>query len=519
MLLRPHNLRATTVNLTTATTGRQSRQTCGLIYSRQQHARPAFAPVSAPFAKRSLVTRSAGTQLAKLTQEGSAVSIAAIRMLSTTSSLSKVKRVPSPLQSAQKKSPKASQSQNQPSSSSPSSPSASASKFTSPQKLPKAQQPPATETAPPQAQGQHATPDPDRVTKEFLAKQGIPSEHMTLTALRALVQPTVPSAASASAAAAAAAAAASASAPDSSHDSQPPAAGAEADQTGASDLLGLDVDGRNARASTAAPGQPQPLTYLSFNKDAADKISDAAFATISHPPVVITPLLLREYVALQASLGKPKTLPYVLGLYAYKAAPKFSSGKLAYKKRNPDMPKNAVDPEVAEMALDAALDAKDLDAAVGIVENTYATRAFTRAKLLKKALVPMTGLGLTPVAAWALAKNYGTWQDSMETVMATNVAFFGMLAYIGFTATMGIVATTTANDQMKRVTWGPGIPLRERWIREDERAAYDKIACSFGFGEVLRYGEEEGEEFDVLREYILSKGMILDAVNLMPGMQ
>ncbi|KAK3354819.1 hypothetical protein B0H65DRAFT_26021 [Neurospora tetraspora] len=501
MLLRPYNLRATTANLT----GQQSRQVCGLIYSRQQHARPASAPVSAPFAKRSLVTLSAGTHLAKLTQEGSAASIAAVRMLSTTSSLSKVKRVPSLSQSAQKKSPKVSQSQNQPSSSSSSSPSASASKFTAPQKLPKPQQRLATETAPPQTQGQHATPDLDRVTKEFLAKQGIPSEHMTLTALRALVQPTVPLAASASATV--------------RDDSQSPAAGAEADQTGASDLLGLDANGRNARASTAAPEGLQPLTYLSFNKDAADKISDAAYAIISHPPVVITPLLLKEYVALQASLGKPRTLPHVLGLYAYKAAPKLSSGKLAYEERNPDMPKNAVDPEVAEMALDAAFDAKDLDAAVGIVENTYSTKAFTRAKLLRKALLPMTGLGLTPVAAWALAKNYGTWQDSMETVLATNVAFFGMLAYIGFTATMGIVATTTANDQMKRVTWGPGIPLRERWIREDERAAYDKIACSFGFGEVLRYGEEEGEEFDVLREYILSKGMILDAVNLMPGMQ
>ncbi|KAK3953486.1 hypothetical protein QBC32DRAFT_209968 [Pseudoneurospora amorphoporcata] len=477
MPLHPYNLRATTVNLTTARV--PVSPICGsLIYSRQQHARPASAPVSAPFAKRSLVTLSAGAHLAKLTQERSAASIAAVRMLSTTSSLSKVKQVPKLSQSAQQKSP--------------SSPSVYASKFTAPQKPSKPQQRLATETAPPHAQGQHATPDLDRVTKEFLAKQGIPSEHMTLTALRALVQPTVPLAASASATASA-----TISASDSSHDSQSPAAGVEADQTGASDLLGLDADGRNARATTTAPKGLEPLPYLSFNKDAADKISDAAYAIISHPPVVITPLLLKEY-----------------------AAPKLSSGgKLAYKERNPDMPKNAVDPEVAEMALDAALVAKDLDDAVGIVENTYATKAYTRDKLLRKALIPMTGLGLTPVAAWALAKNYGTWQDSMETVLATNVAFFGMLAYVGFTATMGIVAMTTANDQMKRVTWGPGIPLRERWIREEERAAYDKIACSFGFGEVLRYGEEEGEEFGVLREYILSKGMILDAVNLMPGMQ
>ena len=463
--------------------------------------------MSAPFAKRSLVTLSAGTHLAKLTQERSAASIAAVRMLSTTGSLSKVKQVPKLSQAVQKKSPKA-ESQSQ------TFPPTHDSKFIAPQtrrqRLDRHRL--ATETAPPDADAQeeHATLDLDPATKEFLAKQGIPSEHMTLTALRALVQPTVPLAASASATASASASASASS-----------QAGAKVKKTGASDLLGLDTNGRNARATPAVPEEPEPLPYTAFNKGgAADRISQAAYAIISHPPVVITPLLLKEYVALQASLGKPKTLPHVLGLYAYKPVPRISSGgNMAYKERNPDMPKNAVDPEVAEMALDVALDAKDLDAAVGIVENTYSTKAYTRDKILRKALLPMTGLGLTPVAAYALAKNYGIWQDSMETVLATNVAFVGMLAYIGFNVTMGVVAMTTANDQMKRVTWGPGIPLRERWIREDERAAYDKIACSFGFGEVLRYGEEEGEEFSVLREYILTKGMILDAVNLMPGMQ
>ena len=353
-------------------------------------------------------------------------------------------------------------------------------------------------------QGQQVTVWLDKVINEiFLAKQGFSSEQKTIVALRGLAYPL---------------AAYEASASDSSHDSQSSAVGTEADQTGASDLLGLDANGRNARASTAAPEQLQPLTNVTLAQDAADKISDAAYAIISHPRVVITPQLLLEYVKLQKYLGTPKTLPHVLGLYAYKAAPKLSSGEMVYKERNPDLPKNAVDPLVAEMALKIACDAKDLDAAVGIVENTYATKAYTRAKLLKRALIPMTGLGLTPVVAYSLATSYGLWQNSMETVLATNVAFFGMLAYVGFTATMGIVATTTANDQMKRVTWGPGIPPRERWIREEERAAYDQIACSFGFGEESRYGEEEGEEFGVLREYILSKGMILDAVNLMPGM-
>jgi len=81
------------------------------------------------------------------------------------------------------------------------------------------------------------------------------------------------------------------------------------------------------------------------------------------------------------------------------------------------------------------------------------------------------------------------------------------------------VAVTTANDNMDRVTWAPGIPLRDRYMREEERAAIDKIAGSWGFRENWRRGEEEGEDWDVLREWIGNKGMILDRVELMEGME
>jgi hypothetical protein len=107
----------------------------------------------------------------------------------------------------------------------------------------------------------------------------------------------------------------------------------------------------------------------------------------------------------------------------------------------------------------------------------------------------------------------------MDSAMATNVAFAGILAYVGFTATIGVVAVTTANDQMDRVTWAQGMPLRERWIREDERAAIDRIASAWGFREVWRRGEEEGEDWDNLREWVGRRGMILDRVELMEGME
>ncbi|KAA8566987.1 hypothetical protein EYC84_010078 [Monilinia fructicola] len=111
------------------------------------------------------------------------------------------------------------------------------------------------------------------------------------------------------------------------------------------------------------------------------------------------------------------------------------------------------------------------------------------------------------------------FQNTMEPGMATNIAFAGILAYMGFTATIGVVAVTTANDQMDRVTWAPGMPLRERWVREEERAAIDKVAGSWGFHEKWRRGEEEGKDWDRLRLWIGNKGMLLDAVELMEGME
>jgi hypothetical protein len=171
------------------------------------------------------------------------------------------------------------------------------------------------------------------------------------------------------------------------------------------------------------------------------------------------------------------------------------------------------------MALDTAIEAKNLDAAVGIIENSYKTKAFIRSKLLRKTLAPALTFAATPLAAYILASRLSVFHDAMDAASATNVAFFGILAYVGCTATIGFVAVTTANDQMKRVTWAPGMPLRRRWIREEERAALDKVACAWGFRESWRYGEEEGAEWESLREYIGQKGMVLDRTELMEGME
>ena len=255
------------------------------------------------------------------------------------------------------------------------------------------------------------------------------------------------------------------------------------------------------------------------NQGTIDDLSDLAYSIIIHPPVFVAPEVLDLYVSIQASLGKPKTLPEVFDLYANKPLPEEGSSPIIYAAQNPNRVANAVPVTVASRALQCAIDAKELVTAMDIIESSYTTKAYQRAKFVRKALLPTTGLAIAPVAAYTIASQLALLQSTMDAHMATNVAFAGILAYVGFTATIGIVAITTANDQMDRVTWAQGVPLRERWIREDERAASDKVAGSWGFREVWRRGEEEGEDWDTLREWIGRRGMMLDRVDLMEGME
>ncbi|KAK4161990.1 hypothetical protein QBC43DRAFT_336748 [Cladorrhinum sp. PSN259] len=326
----------------------------------------------------------------------------------------------------------------------------------------------------------------DRVTKGFMAHLGIPSEHMTLTALQACAQLDVRRVAD-------------------SQERQSKVAAAEDRPT--SHLLGLE--GGPSRVSSMAGPSSRP-------EDIVDKVSDAAYAIVTHPAVVITSKVLEEYVRLQSQLGRPQTLPHVLGLYASKPKPKEVGGTINYVEVNPNKAEKAVDPAIADAALDAAIEARDMEAAIGVLENTYSAKAFLRSKLIKKAILPATVVAATPVALYVIATELAKIQNSWDPATATNIAFVGVLCYVGFTASIGMVAAFTQNDQMKRVTWAIGTPLRHRWLYEEERVALDKIACAFGFSEEYRFGEEEGEEFLWLREYILRKSMILDAVDLMP---
>jgi hypothetical protein len=337
----------------------------------------------------------------------------------------------------------------------------------------------------------------NRVLNAFLGPVGIHTEKSTLTALRALAQIHVRP----------------------SHDGpERHSEDTTSVRSQASQLLGLGSLGWGKSTPSTADAPNLQNSPLRRSQEVVNIISEAAYKIVTEPAVILTPAVLSEYVRLQARLGRPETLPEVLHLYATKPVPRLASGQIQYDQPNPDKAANAVDPAVADVALNAAIEAKNLEAAIGVVENTYSTKAFRRAKLIKKALLPGLGVVGTPAAIYIGATELAKLQSSLEPRIATGFAFVGALVYVGCTATLGMVAHFTANDQMKRVTWVPGTPLRYRWLREDERAALDKIACSFGFSEEHRWGEEEGEEFQFLREYVLTKSMRLDAVELMPGM-
>lgn len=248
-------------------------------------------------------------------------------------------------------------------------------------------------------------------------------------------------------------------------------------------------------------------------------LSSLAHSVVLSPLVFISPRILEQYVELHYLLERPGTLPEVFRLFAHKPVPEEGSSPVKFLPSKPDQAASAIPLHIADRALQTAIDAKQLDVAMNIVGTSYATKAARRAKFIRKALLPVTGLAAAPLAAYVLATKFGLYQTSMEPQTATNMAFVGILAYVGFTTTIGVVAVTTANDQMDRVTWATGMPLRERWLREEERAAIDRIAGSWGFRQMWRRGEEEGQDWAELREWIGRKGMILDRSELMEGME
>ncbi len=265
-------------------------------------------------------------------------------------------------------------------------------------------------------------------------------------------------------------------------------------------------------------------TGASFHIDseiqtANNRISQTAYHIITNPNVEMTPDVLELYVHTQAQLGRPESLPSVFELFAQKAKPVVKNGVVQFVPQDPNSAVKAIEKQVADLALQTAIDAKNLDAALGITEAAFCVRAFKRQKLLKRATAPAMALASLPFGIFGLGTAYATyWQNTMDMTTATGIGVAAISGYFFVTGGLGMIAKLSHKDQMKRVTWLPGTPLRYRWMREEEREALDKIACAWGFKETWRHGEETGPEWEGLREYMGYRQMILDRVEFMEGM-
>ena len=282
-----------------------------------------------------------------------------------------------------------------------------------------------------------------------------------------------------------------------------------------SNLLTLEQEPRESPKSLPprAPLAPPMRTNL------IDRISKTAYSIIVEPRVFITSKVLSTYVATQCLLGRPQSFPEVFDLYACKPAAQHNSRPIRYKDSKPNSPASAVPLALAQQAVMAAIDVKDLPLCLSIIDMTVCTSAYKRSKFIRTALLPVTGFALVPAAAYALSSQLAPLQHSFDVPTATYMLTAGIVAYVYFTGTIGLVALATANDQMDRITWMRGTALRHRWMREEERALVDRVAGAWGFQDVHMRGQEAGVEWEDLREWAGRRQMLLDSTEIMEGME
>lgn len=279
----------------------------------------------------------------------------------------------------------------------------------------------------------------------------------------------------------------------------------------------LSLEEESGKFVKQPPQQIIPAT--SIGDALADKISMTAYRIMIDPKVFITPILLSTYVTTQCILSRPESFPQVFDLHASKPMPQRGTSPVKFENANPNSLSSAVPLDLAHSALTAAIEIKDLSLCLSIIDTTVTAAAYKRNKSFREALFPATGLALAPAAAYVLASQLAHLQHSMDNQMATQMLCVGIVAYVGFTAMIGFVAVTTSNDQMDRITWQKGTPLTERWLREDERALVDRVAGAWGFQAMSMRGEEDSEEWEALREWAGSRGLVLDSPELMEGME
>ena len=250
-----------------------------------------------------------------------------------------------------------------------------------------------------------------------------------------------------------------------------------------------------------------------------DEVSSTAYRIVTDPKVFLTSRLLSLYINVQSLLRRPQTFPEIFDLYATKPIPRAGSSPITYTQQNPESAKAAIPLQIASTALDAALRERDLALCLNIITTTVATSAFRRAKFFRKALMPSIGLGLSPAAAYVLATTYADVQDRLDPDRAMWSSMIGFMTYFTMVAVTGFAAVTTESRHHDRITWRPGTPLNRRWYREQERLFTDRVAQAWGFQDYLKRGLEEGEDWENLRAWAMTRSMDLDRTELLEHME
>lgn len=287
-------------------------------------------------------------------------------------------------------------------------------------------------------------------------------------------------------------------------------------------MRALAIAGLQASFDDPASGADAIIKAIRTNRDLSrivDRITVLAYQFLSHPPVFITASMLDIYVRTQCLLQAPNPIPEVFDLYALKPAPIPNTKPIRYRKQNPNKVSVAIPTPLANMAVDTAIRCKDMQTSLEIITTSFRTVASRRSRTLRRASPLIVGLSLSPFGAYVIAWKFATNQITVEHDAATAATFACIMAYVVTTSSLGLIAIATANDQMERVTWQDGTPLRHRWLREEERAAVDRIALGFGYKDKLRRGEETGKDWEMLKEWAGVRSMIVDRVSLMEGME
>ncbi|KAK7535463.1 hypothetical protein IWX49DRAFT_520809 [Phyllosticta citricarpa] len=295
----------------------------------------------------------------------------------------------------------------------------------------------------------------------------------------------------------------------------------EVDQLSAILVKNSSVE-KKPKSKQSAPDAASLLSDLetapSSARKPAEKLSSLIHQLMLHPPVFINPDMLELYVKIQSRLQQPEKILDAFELYANKPIPKPNSSPVQYKQPKPDRILAAIPTHIANQAVDAALAKKDLFLAMELVENTFRTRAYNKNKLLRKVTLPLLGVGTLPIGLYYLAQMYAEAQTSEENFTAAVKVYAGGAAYLTTVLGLGFITLSTWNDHMMRVTWAKGTPLSVRFMREEERAAIDRIAQAVGFKDKNRWGEEEGEEWEAFVEWAAMRWMVVDAVELQEEM-